>query len=202
MRSFNLVGGVLGAVMLAGPALAQQPTIEELMRKIDALQRRVDELESRQQATKPPAAQPHRSGTAAAAAAKATPPAASPAPAPPAVAAVPPATAVAKTEPTTTPFDPNIPGLLPPEPMGNQFENEDALRSDLPGLAIRIPGTDSQLRVYGFAKLSAWTDLNGRNQTDAPTAQTIPLNNSAADMQGGDFGMTARFSRIGMDSVH
>ena len=51
----------------------------------------------------------------------------------------------------------------------NQFENEDALRSDLPGLAIRIPGTDSQLRVYGFAKLSAWTDLNGRNQTDAPT---------------------------------
>ena len=84
--------------------------------------------------------------------------------------------------------------------MGNQYENEDALRSDLPGLAIRIPGTDSQLRVYGFAKLSAWTDLNGRNQTDAPTAQTIPLNNSAADMQGGDFGMTARFSRIGMDS--
>ena len=84
--------------------------------------------------------------------------------------------------------------------MGNQFSNEDALRSDLPGLSIRIPGTDSQVRLYGFAKLSAWTDLNGRNQTDAPTAQTIPLNNSAADMQGGDFGMTARFSRIGVDT--
>jgi DcaP outer membrane protein len=187
--------------MLAGPALAQQPTIEDLMRKIDALQRRVDELESHQPVTKPPAAQPHRNG--AAAAAKTAPPvAAAPAPAPPAVALAPPppATAVATSEPTTSPFDPNIPGLLPPEPMGNQFENEDALRSDLPGLAIRIPGTDSQLRVYGFAKLSAWTDLNGRNQTDAPTAQTIPLNNSPADMQGGDFGMTARFSRIGMDS--
>jgi hypothetical protein len=35
VRSFSLLGGVLGAVMLAGPALAQQPTIEELMRKID-----------------------------------------------------------------------------------------------------------------------------------------------------------------------
>jgi hypothetical protein len=99
-------------------------------------------------------------------------------------------------------FDPNIPGLLPPEPMGSQYDGEgnDALRPDLPGLAIRIPGTDSQMRVYGFAKLSGWTDLNARNQTDAPTAQTIPLNNSPADQQGGDFGMTARFSRIGMDS--
>ena len=203
VRSSSLVGGVLAAVMLAGPALAQQPTIEELMRKIDALQRRVDELESRQPAAKPPAAQARRAANAPAAAAQ---------PAPPAAAAPllrrrrsplsrpPPATAVAKTEPTTSPFDPTVPGLLPPEPMGNQFENEDALRSDLPGLAIRIPGTDSQLRVYGFAKLSAWTDLNGRNQTDAPTAQTIPLNNSPADMQGGDFGMTARFSRIGMDT--
>jgi hypothetical protein len=200
VRSSSLVGGVLAAVMLAGPALAQQPTIEELMRKIDALQRRVDELESRQPAAKPPAAQTRHAGTAPATAAQPAPPAATPAP--PAVAAVqaPPATAVAKTEPTTSPFDATVPGLLPPEPMGNQFENEDALRSDLPGLSIRIPGTDSQLRVYGFAKLSAWTDLNGRNQTDAPTAQTIPLNNSAADMQGGDFGMTARFSRIGMDS--
>jgi hypothetical protein len=204
VRSFSLVGGVLGAVMLAGPALAQQPTIEELMRKIDALQRRVDELESRQQTTKPAPAQARRAGTPPVAAAQPAPPVAAttpvPTPPPVATAPAPPGTATAKAEPPISPFDPNIPGLLPPEPMGNQFENEDALRSDLPGLAIRIPGTDSQLRVYGFAKLSAWTDLNGRNQTDAPTAQTIPLNNSPADMQGGDFGMTARFSRIGMDS--
>ena len=84
--------------------------------------------------------------------------------------------------------------------MGNQFSTEDALRSDLPGLSIRIPGTDTQVRLYGFAKLSGWTDLNARNQTDAPTAQTIPLNDSRAAMQGGDFGMTARFSRVGMDT--
>ena len=84
--------------------------------------------------------------------------------------------------------------------MGNQFSNEDALRSDLPGLSIRIPGTDSQVHLYGFAKLSGSYDLSGRNQTDAPTAQTIPLNNSAADKQGGEFDMTARFSRIGVDT--
>jgi DcaP outer membrane protein len=184
------------ATMGAGAALAQQPSIEDLMRKIDALQRRVDELESRQHVAKPVAAQPHR-GTAAAAApapASATQPVASPA------APAPAPTAVAKREPAPSPFEPNVPGLLPPEPMGNQFENEDALRSDLPGLSIRIPGTDSQVRLYGFAKLSGYYDLDGRNQTDAPPPQTIPLNNSPAAMQGGDFGMTARFSRIGVDS--
>src|ERR1700729_1962836 len=107
VRSSSLVGGALAAVMLAGPALAQQPSIEDLMRKIDALQRRVDELESRQPATKSPAAQPHRNGAAPVAAAPPAPPAATRAPAAPAVAAVPPpaATAAAKTEPATSPFE-------------------------------------------------------------------------------------------------
>ena len=95
-----------------------------------------------------------------------------------------------------------IPGLLPPEPMGSQMDGDgdDALRSDLAGIALRIPNSDTEVRVYGFAKLTAWKDFNGRNQTDVPTVQTIPLNGSAADRQGGDFGMTARFSRIGIDT--
>jgi hypothetical protein len=205
--------------LLAGPARAQQPTINELMRKIDALQRRVDELESREHAARPPAAGgPQHAAAGASAQAAGTPPrtarAAAPAAAPPSTLAAVPApapvastpvastpvasTPAAKVEAAVSPFDPNIPGLLPPEPMGSQFE--DALRSDLPGLAIRIPGTESQLRLYGFAKLSSYGDFNARNQTDAPTAQTIPLNNSAAAAQGGDFGMTARFSRFGIDS--
>jgi hypothetical protein len=95
-----------------------------------------------------------------------------------------------------------IPGLLPPEPMGNQYEGEggDALRSDLPGLSLRIPATQSEVRFYGFANLNGYRDFNGRNQTDAPTVQTIPLANSPAAMQGGDFGLSARFSRLGMDT--
>lgn len=82
--------------------------------------------------------------------------------------------------------------------MGSQFE--DALRSDLPGLSIRIPGTQSEVRIYGFAKVSAHRDFNGRNQSDAPAPSAIPLVNSPADLQGGDFGMTGRFSRIGIDT--
>jgi hypothetical protein len=168
------------------------------MRKIDQLQRRVDELESHQHAAPTPSPHPRRSAVA-------TPPVTTaPAPALPPVAvaaapAPPPAT-TSKTADAATPFQNTVPGLLPPEPMGNQFENEDALRSDLPGVAIRIPGTDTQVRLYGFAKLSSYYDVSGRNQTDAPPAQTIPLNNSAADAQGGEFGMTARFSRFGLDT--
>jgi DcaP outer membrane protein len=95
-----------------------------------------------------------------------------------------------------------IEGLLPPEPMGSQMDGDgdDALRSDLPGISLRIPNTDTEVRVYGFAKTTAWRDFNGRNQTAAPTVQTIPLNGSSADLQGGDFGVTARFSRIGIDT--
>jgi hypothetical protein len=201
--------GVLGAAMLAGPALAQQPSIADLMQRIDALQRRVDELEGRQKPATPSA--PGRARAAVAPAPAPLPrtapaplavPAASPAPVPPSVAgagapAPPPPAAVAKT-PETEQAAATVPGLLPPEPMGNQFE--DALRSDLPGLSIRVPGTNSMVRLYGFAKVSGYTDLNGRNQTDAPPPQTIPLNNSTADQQGGDFGMTGRFSRIGVDT--
>ncbi len=177
--------------------MGQQPSIEDLMRKIDALQHRVDELESQQKTIKTQVAR-SRHNTAPTTATTA-PPAAS-AVAAPAAAAAPAETATAKVEPQIPAFESTVPGLLPPEPMGNQFSNEDALRSDLPGLSIRIPGTDTQVRLYGFAKLSGWSDLNARNQTDAPTAQTIPLNDSPAAMQGGDFGMTARFSRVGMDT--
>ena len=84
--------------------------------------------------------------------------------------------------------------------MGDQTATGDALRSDLPGIAFRVPGTDTQVRLYGFAKLTGYYDFGPRNQTDAPPPQTIPLNGSAAAAQGGDFGMTARFSRFGVDT--
>jgi hypothetical protein len=94
----------------------------------------------------------------------------------------------------------DVPGLQPHSEMGDQSATGDALRSDLPGIAFRVPGTETQVRLYGWAKLSAWSDANGRNQTDAPLPGGIPLTASAADRQGGDFGMTARFSRFGLDT--
>ncbi|MBX9698505.1 MAG: porin, partial [Acetobacteraceae bacterium] len=93
-----------------------------------------------------------------------------------------------------------VPGLDPPDPMGRNFVTEEALRADLPGIAFRVPGTDTQVRLYGFAKVTSWADFGGRNPSDAPPPSTIPLTDSAADQQGGDFGMSARFSRFGLDT--
>jgi hypothetical protein len=181
--------------------------MEELMQRIDALQRRategdklistlrhrVDELEARDKHPKSLATVARRE------------------PAAP-TGQKPPVVPVASTEPTPVtantavppqPVAAAIPGLRPPEPMGSQQydgEGQDALRSDLPGLSLRIPGTQSEVRLYGFANVNGYRDFNGRNQTDAPTVQTIPLAASAADMQGGDFGLSARFSRVGIDT--
>ena len=181
MRHVGCLSVVVFALVAACPAQAEpqaeQPTIEALMKKIDALQRRLDEVEGRQRAAKSSSARvTHRTVS--------TPVATAAAPPPPAAA----------VQQAAGP----IPGLLPPEPMGSQFE--DALRSDLPGLSIRIPGTESEVRVYGFAKASGYNDFGPRNQNNAPAPQTIPLAGSPAALQGGDMGMTARFSRIGVDT--
>ena len=176
------------AITLASAAHAQQPSMEDLLRRIDALQHRVDELESRDHKAKPSGSAVHSAPTASRAP-PVTPAVSTPRP-PPVPAATPQSAAAA------------IPGLRPPEPMGNQYDGDgdDALRSDLPGLSLRIPGTQSEVRFYGFANVNGSRDFNGRNQTDAPTAQTIPLANSPADLQGGDFNLSARFSRIGIDT--
>jgi hypothetical protein len=195
MRNIGCWIGIVLALALARPAeaepQAEQPTVEALMKKIDALQRRLDQVEDRQRADKPSTNKPSAN------AAHHTP---SPQPV---VTAIPASTPVQPYPAAPMPQAAGpIPGLLPPEPMGNQYEGEggDALRSDLPGLSLRIPGSQSEVRFYGFANLNTYRDLNGRNQTDAPTVQTIPLAESLADMQGGDFGLSARFSRIGIDT--
>jgi len=170
------------AIPFVGPAAAQQPTMEDLLRRIDALQHRVDELEGRDRKAKLSASAVHRAPTA---------------------SQGPPAAHTVSAAPVPQPALAAIPGLLPPEPMGHQYETgegDDALRSDLPGLSIRIPGSQSELRVYGFANVNGYRDFNGRNQTDAPPAQTIPLANSPNALQGGDFGLSARFSRLGIDT--
>jgi hypothetical protein len=198
------IGAFYGAVsiaVLASPAQAQspsvqaqQPSMQELLRKIDALQHRVDELEGRERRTKSSAHVSPASVSLAQVASRATtttdavPAAAAPQPAPVAAA------------PRPQPAAASRPNLLPPEPMGDQYTTEDALRSDLPGLSLRIPGSQTELRFYGFANVNAYHDFNARNQTDAPAPQSIPLANSAAAMQGGDFGMSSRFSRLGIDT--
>ena len=211
-NSLLKVAGAAGISLFAVPltSFAQAPegdaaTIAALREQVAALSRRLDEMERRQaaQAAEKPApdaalqAELRKAQTAAkqaqAAAAEAK-------------AAQKKLQATAVTAPaagpTTTPVitTGTIEGLLAPEEMGSASSGEDALRSDLPGIALRIPNTNTEARFYGFAKLTAWQDFEGRNQSDVPAVQTIPLNGSPADQQGGDFGMSSRFSRFGTDT--
>jgi hypothetical protein len=101
---------------------------------------------------------------------------------------VPPAAAVAAPAPAPR----------PPEVV--RAEVDEALRGSLDGLAMRVPNTDTTVRLYGFVRMTGYLDFNARNPTDAAAVQGIPLTGSAADGQqgGGDF--TARGSRIGLDT--
>jgi hypothetical protein len=207
------LAGALGVVTLPGVAWSQAAgsdaaTIAELRRQLDEMRRRLEQLEART-GTAPPAAAvavaPARQARPAAPPRRVTPQAEAQAAAAEARAAAAEARAAqaqlaAERAVAGTPQPATIAGLQPPEPMGTQTASEDALRSDLPGIAFRVPGTDTQVRLYGFAKLTGYYDFGGRNQTDAPPPQGIPLAGSAAEAQGGDFSMTARFSRFGFDT--
>jgi hypothetical protein len=194
------------AASVAGPALAQADaeTIAAMRREMEDMRRRMAEMErllARQQAAPPPAARPAgRPAVVAAPVPAAAAAARAEAAARQAEQAAAQATAAQRQVAAAPVLQATVPGLAEPSPQGRQDASGDALRSDLPGIAIRVPGTDTQVRLYGFVKLTASYDFGGRNQTDAPLPGGIPLNGSAADQQGGDFGMTGRFSRFGMDT--
>src|ERR1700733_2425746 len=140
----GIILAVASAVALACPAeaepQAEQPTVEALIKKIDALQRRLDEVEGRQRAAKSSADKPSSDKPLAHATHHSPLPAATAIPASTPVQPYPAAPMPQAAGP--------IPGLLPPERMGNEYEGEggDALRSDLPGLSLRIPGSQSEVR--------------------------------------------------------
>lgn len=212
-----LGGAMPAAAQGLGPGAGEgdAATIAELRRQLQALQRRLDALEAR--SAPAPAARPAPTRAAAtppAPPAAASVPARGPRPASPDAAAMAAAAearnAAAEARAATAEVrqvaeqqaaaSAPVQGLDPPDPMGRDFATEEALRSDLPGIALRIPGTETQFRFYGFAKVTGWGDINGRNSSDAPPPSTIPLTGSAADQQGGDFGMSGRFSRFGFDT--
>jgi DcaP outer membrane protein len=203
-----IVAALAGSAQAQAPAAPEQkPTMEELLQRIDALQRRavdgdkvidalkrrVEELETRDKYPKSHAQRREHVG------------AQKPAPVAAGYSQPVPTAAIVEPVPGTVVAPRAVqamPALRPPERMGGQYDGEgqDALRSDLPGLSLRIPASQSEVRFYGFANVNGYRDLNARNQTDAPTVQTIPLAGSPAAIQGGDFGLSARFSRIGMDT--
>lgn len=75
---------------------------------------------------------------------------------------------------------------------------------DLPN-SIRIPGTDTSVKLYAYAQLDATYDRSGRNininNTDwASIVAANPLDKSAAGHRTGQLYSTVRTSRIGLES--
>ncbi len=73
---------------------------------------------------------------------------------------------------------------------------------DIPG-SIKIPGTDTSLKIYGYAQLDATHDFKGRtgdiNNNDYASALFVqPFDNSAAGKRKGQTFFTARTSRLGL----
>ena len=66
--------------------------------------------------------------------------------------------------------------------------------------SVRIPGTETSVRLYGFVRLTGSYDFEGRNRSDVQSANAVPLTRGAAARQGGDFQFGARRSRIGVES--
>lgn len=93
-----------------------------------------------------------------------------------------------------------VQGLNPLDPTAREFTTEEALRPDLPGIAFRVPCTDTQVQLYGSTKHTVWSDFNGRNQSNAPAPLFIPLQSSPADQESVDFGLGFGFGRFGVDS--
>ncbi|MGK7869878.1 DcaP family trimeric outer membrane transporter [Falsiroseomonas sp. E2-1-a20] len=167
----STAAGAVALAIVATPVAAQQPDVADLVRRIEALQQRVNQLERERRAPRPAparAATPARQAT-------------------PAPAAAPPVAAVVVVPPPRT-----------PEVV--RAEVDQALRGSLDGLAMRVPNTDTTVRLYGFIRLTGYTDFNGRNATDAASVQGIPLTGSAAARQTGGFDVTARSSRVGFDT--
>jgi hypothetical protein len=159
-------------VLAASPGAAQ--TNDELLRRMDAMQRRIEELEAAQRAQ-----------------ARAPRPAAPP----PVAAAAPPRA----QRPGASPAAPIPQEAAAPAPRVTRAEIDDALRGSLPN-SIRIPGTETSVRLYGFVKTNLFTDLDMANRGDAPSVQSIPLGGSDATQRSGDTQFSARRSRIGFDT--
>lgn len=73
------------------------------------------------------------------------------------------------------------------------------LKGSFPG-SIRIPGTDTSVRLYGAARFSGSYDFDGRNRSITQSSNSVPLTRGAADRQGGGTNFDARYSRLGFET--
>lgn len=76
---------------------------------------------------------------------------------------------------------------------------ESVVMGDLPG-SFRVPGTDTSVKVYGFAELQGWRDSKSTTAYDFSTATAFqPLNGTPDAARTGNFKFGARTSRLGVE---
>ncbi|GLQ99647.1 DcaP family trimeric outer membrane transporter [Dyella mobilis] len=191
MARIKYLGGLVMLALLS-PAFGQDQTqTQKLQKEVDDLQSTVKELQAEVKALR--AAQPQT----------AAPPVAT-APVPTSVA--PPATltevpsgqvnALALTDAEHSPLPPQQ-SVSENQDSVSRIDNEaPPTNPDLKGF-IQIPGTETLIRLSGYAKLDAIYDTGAMGYSDAFVTSAIPVPKPHDD--SGNFTMQARQTRFGME---
>ncbi len=72
-------------------------------------------------------------------------------------------------------------------------------KGDLPN-SFKIPGTDTSVKIGGYIKLDAIKDIKGKVGGTVSTAPLVPLDGSAAAKRSGQSSVTARQSRVNVQT--
>jgi hypothetical protein len=89
----------------------------------------------------------------------------------------------------------STPPAAPVTPATSAAPSEFVRVGSFPG-SSRIPGTDTSIRVGGFARLDMVKDLNGGESGSVGLTQNTPFSNTPAASRKGFFNMNARQSRL------
>ncbi|MBP0493571.1 porin [Pararoseomonas indoligenes] len=193
-----LLASAAGAGLLCATLPASAQTVQELRAQLNALQRRIDQLETAQRRADQRNAELTRAARPVTGAAPAQAPAA-PGSAPAQGA---PPTALARGGSSAAggadQAPPQVTSAIPVQ--AQRADSSDQWRGSFPG-SFRVPGTDTSVRLYGFAKLNMSGDLGPRNRSDTINGQSIPLSHGAnGARQPGDFQASGRRSRLGIET--
>lgn len=193
--------GLSGLLMLAAlsPAFAQDDT-HRLQKEVDELQATVKELQSEVKELKAQQAKPAHPVTPAAVAAAPTTPAAPPSTATPAAAL----TQVPSGQVSAIQLGDAERSPLPPQQSvsenadsASRIDNEaPPTDPDLKGF-MQIPGTETIVRVGGYAKLDTIYDMRSIGTSDFFATSAIPI--PAPHDNNGNFTMQARQTRFSLD---
>ena len=180
-------------MLLSLPAAAQ--SVHELRAQLNALQRRIDQLEAAQRRSEQRAGE-LRTAEASRAGVVATRLGGAPGLAQ--AAGTDTSRGNSLSRETQTGGPPQVTSAIPVQ--AQRDDATDQWRGSFPG-SFRVPGTDTSVRLYGFAKLNAFGDIGPRNRSDAISGQSIPLDRGVAGARtGGDFQASARRSRLGIET--